>query len=148
MENSRTVWSRMERILSRGGGGARQRMSVFFFKAVVHSVLLFGADTCVVTPCMVRVLGSYQYQVARQLTGCLPRRWEYGNLEYTLAEVARVEAVFETMETYIRKIQNTSTQYIATQSILGLCEATERKQGEWVGIRWWEQEGIDMTGAK
>ena len=39
----RTVWRRMSRVLSREG--ARPRLSGFFFKAVVQSVLLFGAET-------------------------------------------------------------------------------------------------------
>ena len=33
-------------------------LSVFFFKSVVQAVLLFGAETWVVTPRMVRFLGG------------------------------------------------------------------------------------------
>ena len=60
----------------------------------------------------------------------------------------RAEAGFETMETYIRRRQNTVAQCIATRSIMDLCEAEERKQGEWVGMRWWEQAGIDLAGTR
>ena len=42
--------------------------------------------------------------------------------------------VFEPMETYIRQRHNTVAQYISTQSLLDLCEATERKQGARVGM--------------
>ena len=66
-----TVWRRMLRILIRKG--MRPRVSGFFFKAVIQSVLIFGAETWVITPHMGRVLGDFQYQVARQLTGRLPR---------------------------------------------------------------------------
>ena len=48
----------MMRILSREG--AEPRVSVFFFKAVVQAVLLFGEETWVVTPCMVIFLGGFQ----------------------------------------------------------------------------------------
>ena len=40
------------------------------------------------------------------------------------------------------------TQYILMRPILDLCEAAERKQGEWVWMRWWEQAGIDLAGAR
>ena len=39
-------------------------------------------------------------------------------------------------------------QFIATQSILELCEETERTPGALVGMRWWDQAGIDLTGSK
>ena len=43
-------------------------MSGFFFKAVVQAVLLFGAETWVVTPRMGQFLGGFQDLVVRQLT--------------------------------------------------------------------------------
>ena len=72
-------------------------MSVFFFKAVVQEVLLFGAGTRVVTPRMGRVLGGFQYQVEQPLIGRIPRRREDGKWEYNLAEMAREDVGFETM---------------------------------------------------
>ena len=67
LSRARLVWKRTARILSREG--AEPRLSIFFFKAVVQAVLLFGSETWAVTPCMVRVLGGFQDQVARRLTG-------------------------------------------------------------------------------
>ena len=49
-------------------------MSGFFFKAVIQAVLLFVAETWLVTPRMGMALGGVQTQVARRLTGHLPRR--------------------------------------------------------------------------
>ena len=51
------VWRRMTRILSREG--AEPQGPSFFFKAVVQSVMLFGAEKWVVTPFMGRVLGGF-----------------------------------------------------------------------------------------
>ena len=45
---SKTVWRRMSHILRREG--AMPQVSGFFFKAVIQAVLLFGAETLVVTP--------------------------------------------------------------------------------------------------
>ena len=52
------------------------------------------------------------------------------------------------METYIWKRQNTVTQYIDTQSLMDLCEVTERMQGARVGMQWWEKASIDLAGAR
>ena len=67
--------------------------------------------------------------MVQQLTGQIERQRSYGRWEYTLTEAARVEAGFELMETYIWQRQNAVTQYIATRSLLVLCEAAERKWG-------------------
>ena len=91
-----------------------RRVSGFFFRAAIQSVLLFGVDTWVVNPHMVRVLGGLQDQVARQLTGRIPRQRLDRKWEYTLAEAAREKAGFELMETYIRQSQNTVALYMAT----------------------------------
>ena len=48
----------MSRILSREG--AAPQVSGFFFKAVVQAVLLFGAETWVVTPCMGKAVGGFR----------------------------------------------------------------------------------------
>ena len=87
-------------------------MSRFFFKAFVQLVLLFGADTWVVTPHMGWVLGGFQYQVARRLRGRLPLRRLEGRWGYTLAEVTRDNEGFDLMETYIWQRQNTFVHYI------------------------------------
>ena len=47
------------------------RLSIFLFKSVIQLVLLFGEDSCVVTPRMGLVLGFFLYQMVRQLTGQL-----------------------------------------------------------------------------
>ena len=60
----------------------------------------------------------------------------------------REEAGFKAMEKYTRIRHNTVLQSIATQSILDLCEETERTPGVWVGMPWWEQAGIDLAGAR
>ena len=62
--------------------------------------------------------------------------------------MARREVGLETMEVYIRQRQNTVMQYISTLLLLEICEATERKQGPWVGMRCWEQVGIYLSEAR
>ena len=51
------------------------------------------------------------------------------------------------MEEYVSQRQNSGAQYIATQSLLDLCEGSDRSPGAQVGMRWWEHEDIDLAGA-
>ena len=54
---SRKSWGRLSRILSREGGDPK--VSGHFYKAVAQTVLLFGAETCMLTPRMERDLDSF-----------------------------------------------------------------------------------------
>ena len=49
-----------------------------FFNVSVQAVLLFGAETWVLTPRMERALSSFQHRVTRRLTGRHPRRQGVG----------------------------------------------------------------------
>ena len=87
--------------------GVRLHVSGFFFKSVVQSVLLFGEETWVVTPCTGRFLGGFLYQVVQRLTMRLLWQREEGKWGYSSTEAFRAEAGFEMMETYIWRRQNT-----------------------------------------
>ena len=128
--------------------GAEPRVSVFFLKSVVQAILLFGSETLVVTPRMGRVLGVFQFQVAQRLTGRILQQKTDGKWEYILSEMAKEEAKFHMMEQYISQQQNTVAQYISVISLLYLCEGSERAPGARVGIRWWDQEDINLAGAR
>ena len=66
LRKARAIWMRMTSILSREG--AEPKVSGLFFKAViqavVHAVLLFGAETWVLTPRTERALSSFHHRVA------------------------------------------------------------------------------------
>ena len=100
----------------------KTQVSGFFFKAVVQSVLIFGGKMWVVIPRMGQVLGGFQEQVARLLTGWMPRQRSDGRWVCTSVEAAIEELGFDPMKTYIQQRHNTATQYIAMQPILDLCE--------------------------
>ena len=53
-------------------------MSGNFFKAVVQQVLLFGAETWVVSPMIERALSAFIHGAARRLTGRQPRKGRDG----------------------------------------------------------------------
>ena len=127
---------RMQRILSREG--ANKRVSGNFFKAVVQQVILFGAETWVVTPRMERALNSFIHGAARRITGRHPRRgwdrtWFYPSLEGAIKE-----AGFTEIRTSINRRQNTVAQYIETRPLLDLCMGTTQIGGAWVAMWGWD----------
>ena len=73
-------------------------MYEFFFKSVIQAVLLFGAETWVVTPHMGRVMRWFQDQLERRLKGRLPRKKTDGKWEYTSAATTRKDSGFQIME--------------------------------------------------
>ena len=74
---ARKSWGRLSRILIREG--ADKRVSGNFFKAVVQAVLLFRAETWVLTPRIERALDSFMHRDARRITGKQPRIGGLGN---------------------------------------------------------------------
>ena len=124
---TKTIWSRMLRILIREG--AMPRLSGFFFKDVIQALLIFGAENWVVTSHIGKVLGGFQTEVERRMTGHLPWRTTDMTWIYTSAAATREAAGFLKMEEYTRRLQNTVTQYIYTRSLLELCEGSERYPG-------------------
>ena len=124
-------------------GRGRQESVGEFFKAVVQQVLMFGAETWVVTPRMERALDSFMHGSAKQITGRQPRRGWDGKWFYPSLEGAMKEAGLKDIRTLINNRQNTVAQYIATRPLLDLCEGTNQIEGARVTRRWWDQKGID-----
>ena len=65
-------WVQKLRVLSREG--VYPKVLGHFFKAVVRAVLIFGAETWVLTPWMERVQSRFQHRVARRIAGRQPSR--------------------------------------------------------------------------
>ena len=96
---------------------------------------------------MCKAMGGVQAQVVRRLTGRLLRRTPGGKWIYISEVMEQEEEGFLMMEEYIRQRHNTVVQYIATRSLLDLCEGSERSPGEQVGMRWCEQVGLNLAGV-
>ena len=126
LAKARRSWGRLQRILRREG--ATPRISGSFFKAVVQQVLLFGAETWVITPKMERALSRFLHGAARRLTGRQARRAKDGDWYYSSLEGAMREAGLIDIRKLIGNRQNTVAQYISTQTLLDLCEGA-RSEG-------------------
>ena len=111
-------------------------------------MLLFGAETWVVSPMMERALSAFLHGAARRLTGRQLRRGRDGKWHYPSLEGAMEEAGLTDIRTSIQRRQNTVAQYIATRPFLDLCKGARQREGARVTLRWWEQSGIDWEKAK
>ena len=131
-----------------GREGAEPKVSRSFYTAATQQVLLFGAETWVLTGKTESALDAFKGRVARKLTGRQPRRGRDGRWFYPSLAGAMKEAGIVLIWTSILRRQNMVAQFIATRSILGLCEGAVRRPGARVPRRWWEQTGIDWKGAR
>ena len=69
-------WGRLSRVL--GQEGVDPKVSRMFYTGVAQAVLLFGAETWVLTQRMEKALDSFQSRVARMITGRQPRQRKDG----------------------------------------------------------------------
>ena len=111
-------------------------------------MLLFGAETWVLTSRIERALESFMHRAARRITGKQPRIGWDGKWYYPSLAGAMKEAGFSEIRKSITNGQNTVAQYITTRPILELCERTTQKEGTRVARRWWDQKGIGCKTAK
>ena len=119
-----------------------------FYKAVAQAVLLFGAETWVLTPRIEQALDSFHHRVAQHITRRQPRRRGYGIWKYPTLTEAMGKAGFERIIKSVTRMQKKVAQFIATRPIIDLCERATRRPGARVSCRWWEQAGTDLEGAK
>ena len=146
IKKAQRSWRRLAKVLGREG--ADPKVSRTFYIAVTHQVILFGAETWVLTAKMEKALDAFQIRVARKLTGRHPRRGRDGEWYYpSLAEAMKETGIFRIWTSILWR-QNTVAQFIATRPILDLCEKANRWPGTRVPRWWWEQTGIDWKGAR
>ena len=80
LRKARVTWGRLAGILGREG--ADLKVSRNFYIAVTQQVLLFRAETWVLTKRIEAALDAFHGRVARRLTGRMPRRGRYGKWLY------------------------------------------------------------------
>ena len=76
IRKAQASWGRLARIL--GQEGADLKVTCSFYTAVTQQVLLFGAESWVLTKRMESALDAFQGRVAQRLTGQMPRRGRDG----------------------------------------------------------------------
>ena len=98
-------WGRLARLLGRDG--ADPKVSRSFYTSVTQQVLLFGAETWVLTQKIESALDALQSRVARRLTGRQALRGRYGTWFYLSLAGVMKEAGVVRVRTSILWIQIT-----------------------------------------
>ena len=111
-------------------------MSRTFYIAVTQQVLLFGAETWVLTEKMEKDLDDFQGRVERKLTGRQARRGRNGGWYYPSLAGVMKEAGIVWIRTSILRRQNMVAQFIAMRPILDLCKNAQIRPGARVTRQW------------
>ena len=109
-----------------------------FYKAVVQTVLLYGLESWVITPAILKLLEGFHHRVARRLSNMGPRlveeEWHYPPIE----EALEASGLYTMLE-YIERRQNTIAEYVATRPIYHACTGSTRHPGSSRRTMWWTQ---------
>lgn len=138
LSKARSQWGMVSKVLRREK--AAPKIAAMFYKAVVQSVLLYGAETWVVTPTVLQKLGGFHKRIARQLANKMPYyvaledRWVYPDIE----EALEITGMY-TMEHYVQVRQKTLVEAIGSTSLMGYCQQIMRKSGSSKKNVWWRQ---------
>ena len=96
-----------------------------FFRVVVESVLLYGSETWSLSPTALRCLDGFQVEVARRLTGMLPKKrgdvWVYPKS----ADVMAAAGLRPIRESILRR-RRTVLAAIEGRRLLAECREVER----------------------
>ena len=113
LRKAQVTWGGLARILGREG--ADPKVSRNFYIAVTQQVLLFGAETWVLTKRIEAALDAFRGRVAWQLTGRMPRRGRDGQWLYLPLAGDTKEAGIVRARTLVLRRQNTVAQFVATR---------------------------------
>jgi hypothetical protein len=126
LQKAQSKWAMIAKVLIRER--ATPHISGLFYKAIVQTVLLYGSESWVITPAMLKVLDSFHHQVAHCITGHTPHQindtWHYPPIGPTLEEAGLL-----TMKKYMTKQLNTIAEYVATRPLHQLTQEAARKRG-------------------
>ena len=117
------------------GGGKSEGVGTFY-KAVAQVVLLFRAETWVITPRMEQALDSCKNRITRRITGRQPMRRRGESWAYPTLDEAMGKAGLEGIRKSVTRRKNTVAQYIEMRPILDLCEQSTRRPVARVSRQW------------
>ena len=135
----------MAKILKDEGANAKT-MSKFYL-TVVQAVLLYGADTWVVSKRNMDSLRSFHKRAMRYMTGLHIRKGEGDVWEYPDSEETREKCGLWDIEVYIQRRRGTLKKYLTRYRAQLLKEALQcpKHCKDANKLVWWEQPVLDNT---
>lgn len=136
VKKARAKWAMVRKVLVRDQ--ASPRVSGYFYKAVVQSVLLYGSETWVLTAPVLKQLEAFHHGVARQITGHRARFCR-ATSEWSAIPIADVlnQAGLLPIRDYVKKRQRKAAEYIATKQIYHEATTATRRSGSATNRKFW-----------
>ena len=130
---ARARWHRISRLLKREGASARTMGT--FYLSIVHSILLYGSETWVLTDTTLRTLSSFHNKIARFLTRRHIKQlpddtWQYPETAETL-KLAGLKPI----QDYIIARKTNNIPFTKTKSIYQRCVRSTPMNNK---IYWWK----------
>ena len=115
LAKSRKQWARVSTVLAREG--AKPKVSAMFYKAVVQSVLLYGAETWVFSQAMFKQLEGFHHQAVRRLACRTPYRQNGGWVYPPIEEALEKTGVYP-LHTYMLRRRRYTFGYVQHRPVL------------------------------
>ena len=119
LRKARQRWGQISRILAREG--ATPRVMGYFYKAIVQAVLLYAAETWVLTERMMVALNTFHHRVARYIAGDHIQLLPNGEWELPRSEEVLEKSGLHTIEEYVRRRKQTITPWVRGRPIFERC---------------------------
>jgi hypothetical protein len=141
---ARKRWGMIRRVLVREG--ANERVSGYFYKAVVQSVVLYGCETWTLDVAKLQALQGFHNRLTRSIARMSGiRDPQTGTWFYPPIATARTAAGIYSLEHYLTARQRTFVDQVSTRPIYGLCrEATQQPGFRSSKIWWWTQAPLQV----
>ena len=136
---ARNRWNSIAKILKDEGSNAKTMAK--FYITIVQAVLLYGADSWVISKRDMTRLNSFHKRVVRYLTGKHIRKHNDGNWEYPNHEVLLKECGLLPLEIYIERRRGTLRTYLQEYraDLLEEAEQITKHCKDVKKILWWNQ---------
>jgi hypothetical protein len=135
LTRARQKWGRIGKVIIRTGADPKTMAS--FYKAIVQSVLLFGAETWVLSQAMERKLQSFHHRCARFITGQHIRKNNDGTWTCPSSEGVLREAGMWKIQEYIERRRSTVMQYASDRDIYKRCVSSTPLASSNMQCVWW-----------
>jgi len=142
LAKARKRWGMIRRVLVREGADAR--VSGYFYKAVVQSVVLYGSETWTLDQAKLNALRGLHNRLTRNIAHKRGTRdprtgeWSYP----PIADAQKIAGIFP-MEHYLSARQRSFVDQVSVRPIAGLCRAvTQQPDARTSRIWWWTQASL------
>jgi hypothetical protein len=144
LAKARKRWGRIRRVIVREGANAR--VSGYFYKAVVQSVVLYGCETWTLDEAKLNALRGFHNRITRSIAHKRgTRNPQTGEWSYPPIATAREKAGIFSMEHYLHARQRSFVDQVSVRPIAGLCrQVTQQPDFRPSRIWWWTQAPLQV----